>query len=86
MITESQVRKLRFGDIVHAGECILNGKVRRIERWRVNGAFHNFSRKGTWRIPLKHGLRYYSEINPQNAYFFHLEAECPLTIKKETTI
>lgn len=55
-----------------------------IQVWRNNGAIKTWkTRPGEFRIPVKHGMYDYSEINHNNASEFHTEDECPVYKKNQ---
>lgn len=50
----------------------------KVERWRRNGATKTWkTRPGEFRLPIKHGMRNYSEITHNSMHLFHVESECP---------
>lgn len=49
-----------------------------IERWRANGKVKTWkTRPEEFRLPIKYGMRDYSEITHLNGDEFHHEADCP---------
>ncbi len=46
---------------------------------KVNGSLKTWkTRPNDFRLPVKHGMRGYGEVTPENISQFHLESECPL--------
>jgi hypothetical protein len=84
---ESLARALsagRGGITLHAGTCTetigpRGGRTVRREEWRSTGALKTWKTDATrYRLPLKHGMRDYGEITPDNAHLFHWPNECPV--------
>lgn len=47
-------------------------------RYRRNGQTKTWqTRPGDYRMPVKHGMRDYAQITPDNAYTVHTEESCP---------
>jgi len=57
----------RGGIKSHSTVCKVNGQ---LKTWKT--------RPGEYRLPVKHGMRGYGEVTPENISQFHLESECPL--------
>ena len=49
------------------------------EVWRRNGKPQP-QKDGSWRLPIKYGLRGYSYIDPSNVHLFHPESSCPCNL------
>jgi hypothetical protein len=71
-------------DQFHYGECHRRigprgGVTETTEHWRRNGVTQTWkTRPDEWRIPIKFGMRGYSQIHEYNAHEFHLPSDCPL--------
>ena len=89
MITKEQAMAATYGDELHytgLGECSRTPVGPRggqpkttIIRVRVTGECKTLkTRPEEFRLPIKHGLKGYGEINHLNAHEFHLAEECPL--------
>ena|SRR3990167_9913404 len=57
----------RGGIKEHSTVCKVNGV---LKVWKT--------RPNDFRLPVKHGLRGYGEVTPENISQYHLESECPL--------
>lgn len=50
-------------------------------RWRVNGALQVRKRAGTWRLPVKRGLREFGYVTPENCRYLHLTKEAAIAAR-----
>jgi hypothetical protein len=71
-------------DMFHYGTCTRTtgprgGVTEHVEQWRRNGSTQVWkTRPGEFRVPIKYGMRGYSQLTDGNASEFHTEADCPL--------
>lgn len=81
MVTKEQALS---ADVFHYGECSRStgprgGERVHVEQWRRNGSTQTWkTRPDEFRVPIKYGMRSYSQLTDYNASEFHAEADCPL--------
>jgi hypothetical protein len=84
MITKEQAMK---ADLFHYGKCQRvegpRGGVKIMtEVWRRNGRTQTWVRSPErFRVPVKYGLRGYSQITEEHAELFHVPEQCPAETK-----
>lgn len=84
MVTKEQAMR---ADHFHFGDCTKvdgprGGAKTKVENWRRNGRTQTWARSPErFRVPIKYGLRGYSEINERNATRFHVAEHCPIKRK-----
>lgn len=87
MITLAQLRSAEFTRAIfhftgrHACSVTIGprgGYSERITRARTNGRLQTWkTRPADFRLPVVRGMRDYGSITPDNAQFWHAEADCP---------
>ncbi len=84
MITKEQAVGLCRGDELHFGECKKEigprgGVQLSVCRVRVNGQVKTWVKSPSrFRIPIKHGLYEYGQVDEYNCQKFHLAKDCPV--------
>ena len=83
-MTDSRIGKIINEGAAHYGNCTRiigprGGVKEHSVICRINGSLKTWkTRPGDFRLPIKHGMRGYGEIVPENISQFHAPSDCPL--------
>lgn len=83
-MTLSEAKQLRYGDIVHEDECVLNvgkrgGVKTRITEWRMQCAAKTWkTRPDEVLLSVKHGMYEFHRFTERDLAHLHTPENCPL--------